>query len=310
MSISDKTEKWIKKNNIKKLDGKTVLITGANSGIGLKTAELALRLGGKVIMACRSREKAQKVRADLICEYPNAEIEIMTLDIADFSSIDAFAAEISKNNERIDVFINNAGVFHQPHKTTAQGFELVIGTNYFGVYYLSEKILPYLASLPNEVTYINTVSIIHKIAKTDYRDFWYNEHYNNYSAYARSKLCLAKYSCYLSKKYENTNVGIYMSHPGISLTPLGVNAYGRIVKKLSGVFGGIFNSPEKSALSPFYILSKDLPSGSIVGPTKLFGGWGYPKENRVLKKVRTGADELIYFTNGEIEKHYRNSQNP
>ena len=297
MSLSPKTVRWLKENCPDALQGKTVLITGGNSGIGFKTAETAVYSGAKAILACRNREKAEAARASLLREYPDAEISLMRLDLADLSSVDAFAEEIREKKTDIDVFVNNAGVFHQPGKKTADGFELVLGTNYISVYRLSEKLLPYLAALPHRVWYINTVSLIHKAAgKIDYDDFWLEKHYRNLFAYARSKLCLAKYSCALARRYGETNVRVIMNHPGIAVTPLGLNAYGIPPNRLTRFLSRFFNSPEKSSLSVAFILGKDLPAGSLAGPSRLFGGWGYPKENRVAEKVKTGADELIRFT--------------
>ena len=303
MSLSEKTIKWLADIGAPDMNGKTVLITGANSGVGFKTAEIMLSLGAKVIMACRSQKRAEAARAVLLRDHPDAEITVTVLDMADFSSIDAFVARLSEHKTDIDVFINNAGVFRKPDMKTADGFELVIGTNYIGVYYLSEKVLPYLAELSHKVYYINTVSMIHKIARVDYEDFYYAERYGDIRAYARSKLCLAKYTYALAKRYEDSGISAMMTHPGIAITPLGINAYGGVVRRLAPMLSWAFNSPEKSALSAAYILSRDLPRGSIVGPDKLFGGWGYPKLNRVMKKVMTGADELISFTQSEIEKH-------
>jgi len=301
MSLKKKTIKWLSKNAVKSLNGKTILITGANSGVGYKTAEICIFLGANVIMACRNNEKAKEARDKLISQYPRANISIAQLDLASFASIESFVQKVKDDHTDIDVFVNNAGVFHQPNKTTEDGFEYVIGVNYLGTYYLTEKILPYLLTHQHNVVYINTISLIHKFAKKiDYNDFYYNKKYRNLSVYTRSKVCLAKYTYKLAKKYENSNVKILMNHPGISITPLGLNAFGKRVKRLSKVFKNIFNSPEKSALSVASILSHDIPAGSIVGPNKLFGGWGYPKINRTSKKVKIGAEELINFTQKEI----------
>ena len=165
MGLSQKMKKWLKKYAPVSLEGKTVLITGANSGIGFKEAELMVYLGARVIMACRNSQKAQAAREALLQEYPNADIDTMQLDMASFASIDRFTETLLQDKTDIDYFVNNAGVFHQPNQKTADGVELVLGTNYIGVYYLTEKLLPYLQTLPHEVGYINTVSIIHKIAK-------------------------------------------------------------------------------------------------------------------------------------------------
>ena len=180
----------------------------------------------------------------------------------------------------------------------------MIGTNYIGTYYLTEQLLPYLSALPHEVVYITTISMIHKIAKVDYEDFYYErgKRYRTFPIYARSKLCLAKYTYAQAMRYAGSNVRILMNHPGMTITPMGLNAFGDSVRRLSGIFSRISNSPEKSALSLPYILSREIPAGSIVGPNKGFGGWGYPEINRVMRRVKEGAEELARFTEREIEK--------
>ena len=302
MALSEKTKKWLKKNADISLKGKTVLITGANSGIGFKETELMLYLGADVIMACRNLQKAAASRDALLQDYPNATITLMELDMASFDSIDRFAETLSQEKVDVDYFVNNAGVFHQPNQKTADGLELVIGTNYVGVYYLTEKILPYLQTLSHKVGYINTVSIIHKIAKVNYKDFYYEKKYKNFGAYARSKLCLARYTYALANRCKESNVQVWMIHPGIAMTPLGLNAFGGKVKGAASFFRGLFNTPEKSALALACLTGRQEAEGSIIGPNALFGGWGYPKKNRILRKVKVGADELIDFTEREIHR--------
>ena len=304
MSISDKTKQWLNENCNISLKGKTILVTGANSGVGFKTAEIAVYLGADVILACRNPEKAASARDDLLKDYPCASVTVMQLDLARLSSIDAFAKELQSSKVDIDAFVNNAGAFRQPGKKTADGFDLVIGTNYIGTYYLSERVLPYLASLPHEVVCVNTISMIHKIAKVDYEDFYYErgKRYRAFPVYARSKLCLARYTYAQAKRYAGSNVRIVMNHPGMTVTPMGLNAFGKSVRRLARFVGPLSNSPEKSALSLAYILSHDVPAGAIVGPNRGFGGWGYPEINRVGRRVKEGAEELIRFTDREIEK--------
>ena len=304
MSLTDKIKHWLNEKCNISLKGKSVLVTGANSGVGFKTAEISAYLGADVILACRNKERANEARLRLICDYPEASISVMQLDLASLSSIEAFTEELVSNQVDIDVFVNNAGAFRQPGKKTADGFDLVIGTNYIGTYYLSERLLPYLSSLPHEVVYVNTISIIHKIATVDYVDFYYEreKRYHTFPVYARSKLCLAKYTYAQAKRYEESNVRILMNHPGMTITPMGLNAIGNGIRWLAPIVRPLSNSPEKSALSIAYILSKEIPDGSIVGPNKGFGGWGYPEMNHIGRRVKEGAEELIRFTNSEIEK--------
>ncbi|MBO7666677.1 MAG: SDR family NAD(P)-dependent oxidoreductase [Clostridia bacterium] len=290
MGLSKKTVKFLSKKCTRSLAGKTVLITGANSGVGYKTAEILIYLGARVIMACRSLEKASSAREKLLEEYPDADIRVMRLDIADFSSIDSFANELPD----VDAFINNAGVFHRPGEKTKDGFEMVMGTNYMGVYYLGEKVLPKLERCGHDVVYINTISIIHKVAKVRFDRF-----FSEKGAYSRSKLCLARYSEYLARKYSGTNISVFMSHPGITITQIASHVFGRIyfLAKITP-----FNSTEKSSLSAAVILAGDVPEGSVVGPGKLFGGWGYPKVNKKCKRALRDIDPLIEFTQNAVEK--------
>ena len=310
MSLTDKTKQWLNENCHISLKGKTVLVTGANSGVGFKTAEIAVYLGADVILACRDAGKAASARADLLKDYPEAFVTTMTLDLASLPSIDAFAEELQCSETDIHAFVNNAGVFRQPGKKTADGFDLVIGTNYIGAYYLTERLLPYLTTLPHKVVYVNTISMIHKIATVDYGDFYFEreKRYRTFPVYARYKLCLAKYTYAQAMRYVGSNVRILMNHPGMTVTPMGLNAFGSGVRRLAGIAGPLSNSPEKSALSIAYILSREVPAGSIVGPNKGFGGWGYPEINRVGRRVKEGAEELIRFTDEDIKKAKRQSK--
>lgn len=305
MSLNKKTKKWLEKNCNGSFNGKTVLITGANSGIGFKASELMAYLGANVIMVCRNIKKAQAAKANLLRDYPKARIDIMSLDISDTSSIDAFVEDLKSGNVDVDIFLNNAGIFRKPGQTTKDGFELVMGTNYLGSYYLTEMVLPYLEGLAHEVIYINTISIIHKIGTVDYSDFFYRKHYNSFAVYARSKLCLAKYTYYISQRNKDSHVHILMSHPGIAITPLGTEAFGKVVGHLATVLGGLFNSPEKSALSLPYIIANEPPAGSISGPRGFLNGWGYPAVNKVRRNVKTGGRELCTFSSKQIENALR-----
>ena len=302
MALCNKTITWLRDNRPLDMSGKTVVITGANSGIGFKSAEIMAFLGANVIMACRNEEKAEAAASEIRKDLPEANIRVMRLDLASLSSVHSFTDRIEAEGMDIDVFLSNAGVFKKKGMTTKDGFDLVLGTNYIGAYYLMELLLPYIKSIPHRVTYINTVSIIHKLGTVDYEDFFFGKRYGDLKVYARSKLCLAKYTYYRAKQYENSSVKIVMSHPGISITPLGANAFGKLVKYLSGKLGGLFNSPEKSALALPFILANDVPAGSITGPRGLINGWGLPSLNRTLRKVKTGGAELDGFTRKQIEK--------
>ncbi|MBO4384901.1 MAG: SDR family NAD(P)-dependent oxidoreductase [Clostridia bacterium] len=302
MSLSEKTEKWLKENCGVSLKGKTVVVTGANSGVGFKTAETAVCLGADVILACRNEKKADAARDELLIDRPDASVKVMKLDMASFASIDAFVDGLEESGTDVWAFVNNAGAFHHPGEKTEDGFDLVIGTNYIGVYYLTEKLMPYLTALSHEVLYVNTVSVVTKIAgKVDYDDFFMTKNPRSLAVYARSKVCLARYTYALAERMKGSNIRVEMNHPGVAVTPLGLNALGAWATRISGAARPFFNSPEKSSLSFAYLVSHDVKPGSLVGPHIAFDCYGYPKLNRLPRKVKTGADELIRFTEKEIE---------
>ncbi len=303
MSLCAKTKRWLKANGDISLAGKTVLVTGANSGVGFKTSEVAVYLGARVILACRNTVKAAAARDSLLKDYPDADIRIMRLDMASLKSVAAFVKELKETGTDIHAFVNNAGTFAPPGGKTADGFDPVMGTNYIGVYYLTELALPYLAGLSHKVVYINTVSVAVMAAKPiDYSDFYCLKKPGHFTVYARSKLCLAKYTFALAKRMNGSGVQVFMSHPGITITPLTLNACGKWGKRLSAVAGKLFNSTEKSSLALAYILARHPLEGSQVGPHLLFNCYGYPRINRLPKKAQTGAEELIDFTEKEIER--------
>ena len=298
MSLSPKTVRWLTANGPASLQGKTVVITGANSGVGFKTAEVAAFLGAGVILACRNADKAEAARRTLLADYPAADVRIMTLDLADLGSIARFAAALEEVD--VDAFVHNAGVFHLPGQKTADGFDRVMGTNYLGVYALTEATLPHMLALPHEVRLIHTISLVHRFAKP-VDDPLATEGQSDMALYASSKLCLARYSYALAARCAGTNVRVQMTHPGIAITPLGLNAVGVRTAKLAPVAGRLFQSAEKGSLSVPYLLAHDRPDGAIVGPTKLFGGWGYPKDNAVCRKVKQDATVLLAATEKAIK---------
>ena len=290
MALSAKTKRFLDRNCPVSLSGKTVLITGASSGIGLKTAETMLYLGAMVILACRNPEKAAYARTRLQADYPGAVLRIMQLDLADFRSIEEFASHLPD----VDVFINNAGMYHRPGQKTADGLQLITGVNYFGTWYLTEKVLPLLKQSPHPVVLINTVSIVQKTARVNYSRF-----FEDRGSYSRSKLCLARYSCSLAESCRNTNIRVYMSHPGIAVTAIASHLIGKLMV-LAPV--APFNTVEKSSLSAAWILSHNLPDGSLVGPRGLLNIWGYPSLNRPCKKAKRGIVPLLDFTRKTVEE--------
>lgn len=284
-----KYKNWLDKN-IDDLKGKIIIVTGANSGIGKYTTQHLAYKGATVIMACRNINKATVAKKEILKEIENAKLEIMQLDLSDFKSIDNFVSNVIKKYEHIDMLINNAGVYYMPKAYTAQGYEITMGTNFLGPYYLTCSILPLITNKGGRI--INVSSIVHKHAKIDFNDF-FGENINKNKIYARSKLALTSFSTYLYDylKINHPNTSIITAHPGISATNILTPRSGGLsvwFSKLGSKFLKLFtHTPIKAALSIVKATNNNVESNDFYGPSK-FEISGYPK------KVKFNNNSYIY----------------
>lgn len=289
-----KHQKWVDKN-IDNLEGKVIIVTGSSSGIGKYEALYFAYKGATVIMACRNVEKAKKIKEELLGEVPNGNFDIIQLDLSDFTSIDNFNKTIREKYTHIDCLVNNAGVYFMPKEKTKQGFEITMGTNYLGPYYLTCSILDLITNGEGKI--INVSSIVHKYAKIDFNDF-FAENANRNKIYARSKLALTSFSYYLgeylSKNYKN--VTCVCAHPGVSATNILAPKSGGFsvwFSKLGSRFLKIFtHAPSKACLSVVYAINKNVQNNAFFGP-KFFEISGYPKKVKYKKNTHKYKENLI-----------------
>lgn len=283
--LKPKTIAYLQKH-CHRLDGKTIIVTGASSGIGLKATEQLAWLGAHVIMACRNLTKAQKVFQSIVQDNPAASLELRCLDIGDRASIRSFAQAIADEKTDIHALVNNAGVF-RVRGTTKDGEELVMGTNYHGTRALTEAMLPYLRSLPHEVSITFTSSISYRIADpskdlSDAKDSVLTD----VRRYFLSKLLITRYGLELHRDLSGTNLRIIITQPGISATPIATKALGAGLEKIVALLASlVIQSPEKSALAIPYVLSNEVEPGALYGPHGFLDGWGYPQKNRLTRKA-------------------------
>ncbi|XP_061614618.1 retinol dehydrogenase 12, like [Phyllopteryx taeniolatus] len=202
-----------------KLEGKTVLITGANTGIGLEAAaDLATR-GARVIMACRDMEKAQAAIKEVKERSLNENVVCVKLDLSDTKSIREFAQAINEGETKLNILINNAGVMACPYAKTADGFELQIGVNHFGHFLLTFLLLDLLKrSSPARVVTVS--SMAHSWGSINLDDINSERAYDKNKAYAQSKLANVLFTRALAKRTQGTGVTAYSLHPGVVQTDL------------------------------------------------------------------------------------------
>ena len=170
--MNKKYLRWLDKNIKADLKAKTILITGANSGIGLEVAKYCSYLNMNIIMAVRNVDKAKDAKEEILKEFPNTNVQIMYVDLSSFSVIDYFVNEIIRKNIHIDFVYHNAGIYNIKNKKSENGYELMMATNYLGTYYLNEKLLNYFKTKRHLVHIIFTTSVAAYRTKVDYETFY------------------------------------------------------------------------------------------------------------------------------------------
>jgi len=195
------------------MTGRTVLITGASAGIGKAAAsELAAR-GARVVMLCRDPAKAAAARAEVRARTPNAQVDVLELDLRSLASVRKCAAAVLERYPKLDVLLNNAGVFPPVLRTTADGFEEQIGVNHLGHFLLTQLLLERLAaSAPARV--VNVSSMMHAGGKIDFASFRAPAKYDAMGAYRQSKLANILFSNELARRVAGRGVTSNSLHPG------------------------------------------------------------------------------------------------
>uniref|UniRef100_H2YJE4 Uncharacterized protein n=1 Tax=Ciona savignyi TaxID=51511 RepID=H2YJE4_CIOSA len=241
-----------------KMTGKTAIITGSNTGIGLETAIDLVRRGARVIMACRNTEKAEAAKNQIVEETGGNgdNVIIKKLELASFDSIRSFAKDMIDNEPKIDILLNNAGVMMVPKGKTKDGFETHYGVNHLGHFLLTNLLLDRIkASAPSRI--VNVSSEAHRMRnpKLDFNDMNFDNNYDDSSAYSRSKLMNILFTRELSKKLEGTNVTANCLHPGVVKTDLWQHAYDSERSKWRSVF--------RFAMAPYmFFFGKDVVHGA------------------------------------------------
>jgi NAD(P)-dependent dehydrogenase (short-subunit alcohol dehydrogenase family) len=201
------------------LTGRTYVVTGGNSGIGLVTVGQLARQGAQVVLACRRTDDGERARAQLAAEGARGRIEVSALDLASLDSVREFARSFLASHEALDGLVNNAGVMNTPKGKTRDGFETQLGTNHLGHFLLAELLLPALTrGAPSRI--VNLSSCYHDVAmgrkgRIDFEDLQYERRkYDGWEAYAQSKLANVLHARQLARRLAGTGITAVSVHPG------------------------------------------------------------------------------------------------
>lgn len=262
--------------------GRTVIVTGANSGLGLVTARELARVGARVILACRNVEKGEAAAAGM-----TGDVQVRQLDLQDLGSVQNFAGTIGL----ADVLINNAGIMAVPYAITKDGFESQIGTNHLGHFALTNLLLPKITD-----RVVTVSSIMHMTGRISLKDLnWKARPYSAWLAYGQSKLANLLFTSELQRRLSDagSSVKAHAAHPGYSATNLQGHTGNRIgtpfwlaANKLAGA------SPEYGANPTLYAASADLPPDSFTGPKFVARGPVSVVGRSPLARDSTSAREL------------------
>jgi NAD(P)-dependent dehydrogenase (short-subunit alcohol dehydrogenase family) len=263
--------------------GRTVIVTGANSGLGEVAACELARVGAHVILAVRDTAKGA-VAAE---RMTGGDVEVRQLDLLDLSSVQRFAAGIAT----ADVLINNAGIMASDYAVTADGFERHIGTNHLGHFALTNLLLPKLTD-----RVVTVSSLLHNIGYISVKDLnWQSRPYSRWLAYGQSKLANLLFTSELQRRLDNVGSSLraLAAHPGWSHT----NLQGRSGRRLTdavvlAVDHVVSTDADFGARQTLYAVSQDLPGNTFVGPQFALYGRTQPTWRNWLAKRATTAAAL------------------
>ncbi|WP_196892542.1 oxidoreductase [Aureivirga marina] len=274
-------KKW-NTENIPSQMGKTFVITGANSGLGFGTTKELAKKDARIVMAVRNLEKGKRAVQKIKKEVPNANLDLMKLDLGDLVSIKNFSHEFLRKYQELHVLINNAGVMMpNSKKQTKQGFELQFGTNHIGHFTLTKYLFPILNKTPNS-RIVTLSSLVAKMKKADiyWNDLHWEKSYDKMASYAQSKLSNMMFGIELDKllKEKKSHVKSVLAHPGYTATNL---------QQHMGFQGIVMNflmaQKIEMGILPSLRAATDtnVKGGEYYGPEKMSNWRGFPVLNEI-----------------------------
>lgn len=208
-------------DDIPDLTGKTIIVTGANTGLGFESVKVFAHNGANVVMACRSMEKGEMARKKIVRLYSSSIIQVMQLDLADLKSIHDFADTFRQSHAHLDVLLNNAAMMMVPYSLTKDGFESQMGINHLGHFALTGVLLDLLKKTPTSRV-VNVTSLSYKQGSMDFDNLLFEngKDFTPMKAYARSKLANILFTYELKRFFESKGIDCLAiaAHPGIANT--------------------------------------------------------------------------------------------
>jgi NAD(P)-dependent dehydrogenase (short-subunit alcohol dehydrogenase family) len=256
--------------------GRVFFITGANSGIGFEAAKVLAGKGGRVLLGCRSEEKAEAAIADIRAVHPEADLRFVPLDLGDLQSIRAAAKMVSRE-PRLDVLLNNAGIMMPPYEATADGFESQFGVNHLGTFALTGLLIDKLSE-GRDPRVVITSSLAHRGGLIDLDDIDAEDGYSRWGRYAMSKLANLMHMYELDRRLRaaGSPITAVACHPGVADTELSRNIPEFMLSLFRPVSRLFMNTAAQGAWpSLAAAAAPGVEGGQYFGPSR-FGEWVGP----------------------------------
>lgn len=277
------------------LSGKTVIVTGANSGLGFEATKQFAASGATVVLACRSTERGEQAAAEIRQTIHHASLDVRELDLADLSSVEAFADAFLADYEELHVLCNNAGVMAIPRQETTDGFEMQFGVNHLGHFALTGHLIDVLVETPSFSRVVTQSSGLHERGDIDFQDLQHEDEYDKWDAYAQSKLANLLFAFELDSRLTHAGIENVMSlgcHPGYADTNLqrcGPEQAGSTLRlwlmKVANTL--LAQDAEQGALPMLYAATAaDVAGGEYVGPSGLLNMRGPPASDTASRAAR------------------------
>ena len=269
---------------------KVAIITGATSGIGAEATKVLAAEGMHLVLPVRSMQKGEQLRAEIMDKTPNAQIDLMLCNLSSLQSVKDFAKQFDASYSRLDVLINNAGVWETKRQESQEGIELTFAVNHLAPFLMTNLLLEKLKTTGNSKI-ITVSSNAHKFARINLDDLEGKKSRNSTKAYAQSKLANVLFTRSLAKLLNGTGVTAYSMHPGFVAT----NLFSKFPGFLMPLFSLIMVSPQKGAETLVYLATQPEIE-------KLNGGYFINKRPASISKA--GKDDLLATQLWEVSQSY------
>ena len=276
------SHQWTQQD-IPDLAGNVVVITGANSGLGLESTKAIVAKGATVVMACRNVGKAEQAMAEVLAAQPNATLNVMQLDNASLHSVRTFAEAFKTAFDRLDLLLNNAGVMAIPRTLTEDGFEMQLGVNHLAHFALTGHLLDVLTQTPGSRVHSTSSSAAFN-GRINFDDLMGEKEYSRWTAYGQSKLANALFATELDRRLKAAGHDTLSnsSHPGLVMTNLQANSLGQsgaplVERILYSIAAPLLAQDISMGVLPqlYASTAPDAKGGLFYGP-KTFRLRGYP----------------------------------